>query len=246
MSNIITEIVRRSEQGVTRPFLCRSADGAGWFVKGLVGAGAEALRAEWIGGTLAKALRLPIPQFAVVDVDEALVEVSAVDDAHELGRRYAFGSRAVAGAEEITYTQAVALPLEWKARVLLFDWWICHEDRILSPLGGNPNLLTTGRDPVEPWLIDHHSAFDREFDAARFWKNHIFADSRAVWTNAWRKRETRRLKKAATRLNAAWEALPEVWLPGDEIENTSVLERNRLAEILLRPVAAPAAFWNIP
>lgn len=240
----VTEIVRRSEQGVTRPFLCRSAHGAGYFVKGIIGAGAEALRAEWIGGKLAKALKLPIPDFAVVEVDEALVAMSAVEGVDELGLRYAFGSQAIPGAQEITFTQSLALPLEWRARVLLFDWWTQHEDRMLSPLGGNPNLLTTGSDPIEPWLIDHHSTFDREFDAANFWKHHIFADTRAIWTKAWRKRESARLKSAAARLDAAWKAMPTAWLPDDEV--TSALERDRLAAILLQPIAAPAEFWNIP
>ena len=63
MSVAITEIVRRSEQGVTRPFLCRSADGTGYFVKGIVGAGAESLRAEWVCGKLAQTLGLPIPDY---------------------------------------------------------------------------------------------------------------------------------------------------------------------------------------
>lgn len=243
MAVTITEIVRRSEQGVTRPFLCRSEDGTSYFVKGIVGAGAESLRAEWIGGKLAGALHLPIPAFAVVEVDEALIQLSALDGVCELGRRYAFGSQAVPGAQEITFTQSIALPLEWRAKVLLFDWWICHQDRILSPLGGNPNLLTTGSDPVVPWLIDHHSAFDREFNSDEFWRHHIFAAARAIWTEAWRKRETSRLKKAAARLEAAWESIPDAWLPD---EATSNLEYDRLTEVLLRPIAAPAEFWNIP
>lgn len=244
MKVAITEIVRRSEQGVTRPFLCRSAEGTGYFVKGILGAGAEALRAETIGGKLAQALRLPIPEFVVAEVDEALISLSAVDGARELGGRYAFGSKAILGAQEITFTQSIALPMELRARVLLFDWWTRHEDRILTPLGGNPNLLITGSDPVEPWLIDHHSAFDREFDETKFWKHHVFADALGLWTKSWRKRETLRLKVAAERLNAAWNTIPTAWLP--ENENTSALERERLAAILLRPLAAPAEFWNTP
>ena len=182
MSVAITEIVGRSVQGVTRPFLCRNAKGTGYFVKGVVGTSAEALRAEWIGGKLARALKLPIPDFAVVEVDEALVAMSAVDGVHELGRRFAFGSQAILGAQEVTFTQVMALPQSLRARVLLFDWWIQNEDRILSAIGGNPNILTTGSDPVEAFLIDHHNAFDRAFDPAKFWRNHMFADARALWT----------------------------------------------------------------
>lgn len=247
MNVAISEIVKRSEQGVTLPFLCRSANGAGWFVKGLVGAGAESLRAEWIGGKLAKALRLPIPTFAVVEVDELLVEMSAVEGVAELGRRYAFGSQAVAGAQEITFTQAISLPLELRARVLLFDWWIRNQDRMLNALGGNPNLLTTGSEPPEPWLIDHHNAFDREFDAASFWSTHVFAAARSLWSPAWRRKETKRLSTAAAKLGEMWDSLPAAWLPDDDTtSSTSALEQARLAEILLRPIDAPSEFWNIP
>lgn len=217
------------------------------FRKGLVGAGAEALRAEWIGGKLAKALRLPIPDFAVVEVDEVLVAMSAVDGVHELGRRFAFGSQAIPGAQEVTFTQTIALSQDLRARVLLFDWWIQNEDRILSAIGGNPNILTTGSDPVEAFLIDHHNAFDRAFDPAKFWRDHIFADARALWTPAWRKRETKCLKAAAAKLADAWDAMPPVWFPdSDSTSPTSTLEHGRIAAILLRPINAPAEFWTIP
>ena len=60
----------------------------------------------------------------------------------------------------------------------------------------------------------------------------------------WRKRETLRLKAAAARFDAAWNAMPAEWLP--ENEDASELERERLAAILVRPLTAPAEFWNPP
>ena len=247
MSIAITEIVKRSEQGVTRPFLCRASNGSSWFVKGLRGVGAAALRAEWICGKFAKAMHLPIPAFAIAEVDEVLVAMSAVEGANELGQRYAFSSQAIGGAQEITFSQARELPLDLQARVLLFDWWIRNEDRILGPLGGNPNILTTGSAPPEPWLIDHHTALDAEFQRERFWNNHIFADARGVWTEAWRRTESKRLESVAGRLSAAWQAMPDVWLPEENADSEgSVLEQQRIARILLFPIDAPAEFWNVP
>ncbi len=247
MSTSIAEIIRRSEQGVTKPFLCRAANQESWFVKGFVAAGAEALRAEWICGNLAKALHLPISDFTVANVDERLIAMSAMDGVHELGGRYAFGSKAVIGAQEITFTQATALPPEWRARVLLFDWWIRNGDRILGPIGGNPNIITTGSKTVEVWLIDHHNAFERQFDASKFWRDHIFADTRALWTPVWRRAEMKRMKAAAIKLPDVWEAMPSAWFnDNDSTSPTSTLEHDRIAEILRRPIDAPAEFWNIP
>ncbi|WP_409527298.1 HipA family kinase [Rhizobium sp. BK591] len=47
----IEEVLRRSDQGVTRPYICRGADGKLYYVKGK-DAGYESLVKEWIAGTL--------------------------------------------------------------------------------------------------------------------------------------------------------------------------------------------------
>jgi hypothetical protein len=247
MGIIIREIIRRSEQGVTLPFLCRSTEGDIYFVKGIGGVGIPALRAEVIGGTLASLLRLPIPDFAIVEVSERLIEMSAVDGVIELTGHFAFGSRAIEGAEEISFSQTLALPLEWKAKVLLFDWWIQNEDRILSPLGGNPNMLVSQQLLAQPWLIDHHCAFDTRFDSTAFWKNHIFADSRKIWTKAWRNKEGKRLQKLVDQIHLIWNTLPLPWRSEiNEDSSETDLELNRISRILRRPVDAPGEFWNIP
>ena len=244
---LVTEIIRRSEQGVTRPFLCRTANGESWFVKGVVGAGCDGLRGEWIGAKLASALRLPVPHFSVAEVSESLISLSAVEGVTELGRRFAFASHAVSGAQEIVFTQALALPLALRARILLFDWWLCHEDRILTPLGGNPNILLAPGEHSGPWLIDHHNAFDLDFSAARFWKNHIFSEARRIWTVSWRRKETARLRRVVARLKKIWESMPEAWLlDGDRGSDVSALEYERVLGILRRPIDAPNEFWNIP
>ena len=47
----IVEIIGRSTQGITRPFICRGEDGHIYFVKGR-GAGKRSLICEWIAGNL--------------------------------------------------------------------------------------------------------------------------------------------------------------------------------------------------
>jgi len=247
MSILITEIVRRSEQGVTRPFLCRSKTGDTYFVKGL-GVGAEGLRAEWINGHLAKCLKLPIAPFSVVEVPPTLVTNSAVEGASELLGTFGFGSRVIPGAREITFTQVEDLPLEQRAEVLLFDWWIRHADRNLNPLGGNPNLLISkGDEQPQLWLIDHHNGFDQTFDDGLFWKGHIFAEARGIWSPAWQRRAESRLSRASKGLSKAWDAMPANWFPDQDITSAaSGLEYDRLARILTRPTLAPVDFWRVP
>jgi hypothetical protein len=85
----IVEILGRSEQGVTLPFICRGDDDNTWFVKG-IGAGRRSQVCEWVAGGLALELGLPIAPFEIVDVPEELVAASP--DYRELGAGPAFGS----------------------------------------------------------------------------------------------------------------------------------------------------------
>jgi hypothetical protein len=51
----ITEVIGRSEQGMTRPFLCHADDWATYYVKGAF-AGLNSLCCEWVASRLAKPL----------------------------------------------------------------------------------------------------------------------------------------------------------------------------------------------
>jgi hypothetical protein len=246
MSITVTEVIRRSEQGVTRPFICRSAVGTIYFVKGL-GARLEELRAEWIGANLAEAVDLPIAPFTIVEVPEELVEASAVEGIGELQGRYAFGSQAIQGAQEVTFIQAQAVSLEMRAKILLFDWWIMNQDRNLNAVGGNPNLLALGGQEPELRIIDHHAAFDKQFNFHSFWQTHVFGSARAAWTPAWRDRARDILLTGTNAFQTAWDLLPPRWLPhGDCTSPDSELERDRLRTILNRPHVPNSNFWGTP
>ncbi|MFB9241010.1 HipA family kinase, partial [Massilia antarctica] len=87
----IIEVIDRSEQGITKPFICRGDDGKIYFVKGR-GAGRRSLLCEWIAGNLGLSLGLPIAPFTVVDVPGALISLASREDLNELGSGPAFGS----------------------------------------------------------------------------------------------------------------------------------------------------------
>lgn len=162
----IVEVLGRAEQGMTLPFLCRGDDDLLYYVKGRR-AGLHSLCCEWIAGHLALALGLPLPHFAIAEVPEALVNGSDREDIWELGAGLVFASARLEAAREITWTEAQTCAAELKATVLLFDWWVHNEDRILSALGGNPNLLMTA-EGNKMWVFDFNLAFDPDFSVDRF------------------------------------------------------------------------------
>lgn len=165
----IVEIVGRSEQGVTRPFICRGDDGNTYFVKG-IGAGRQSQVYEWIAGGLALELSLPIAPFDIVAVPEELVAVSP--NYRELGAGPAFGSLKQT-IMELNYAMVDEVPVELQQAVLAFDWWIRNNDRMLTESGGNPNLFW---EPEEGRLviIDHNQAFDPRFSVEDFLDYHVF------------------------------------------------------------------------
>ncbi|MDX9944074.1 MAG: hypothetical protein RBS35_04675, partial [Azonexus sp.] len=61
--------------------------------------------------------------------------------------------------------------------MLVFDWWLHNEDRYLTELGGNPNLLWDIQ-AEQLAVIDHNQAFDPDFDTAHFLASHVFS---ACW-----------------------------------------------------------------
>ncbi len=185
----LVEVLGRSIQGATRPFLCLADDGELYYAKG-EDAGRRSLCCEWVAGTLAQRFGLPVPPFAAACVPPELVRESLRPDIHHLGAGLVFASRRVEGAREITWSEAQACPEELKARVLFFDWWVHNEDRSMSPDGGNPNLLISpgeaGRASV--WVFDFNLAFDVGFSEQDFWRHHVFAASRPWWPGDFRER----------------------------------------------------------
>lgn len=242
----IVEVLGRSEQGMTRPFLCRGDDDVLYYVKGRY-AGLHSLCCEWIAGNLAQAMGLPMPEFAIAEVPEALVEGSDRADIRELGAGLVFASARLEEAREITWSEAQACPAELKAMVLLFDWWVHNEDRSLSALGGNPNLLMTADEGERSkmWVFDFNLAFDTDFSDVRFRENHLFSALLREWPWGFRQRIESHMRAALDRLDEWFASLPREWqhLEGDETLPVQ-LEQKLVFETLSRAFTEPDAFWN--
>ena len=69
----IVEVIGPAAQGKSIPLLCGGADGHRYYVKGQQTNRASLWR-EWICGYLAEAMGLPLPPFAAVQLDPALVK----------------------------------------------------------------------------------------------------------------------------------------------------------------------------
>lgn len=164
----VIEILGRSEQGATRPFICRCSDNYVYFVKGR-DATRDSQVHEWIAARMATELGIPIAPYEIVHVSPAM---AALREAAGLGAGPAFGSRMISGAE-LTIPMLEDVKTETQADVLAFDWWIRNADRSLTASGGNPNLILTPEDK-KLIVIDHNLAFDAQFSKEQFLACHVF------------------------------------------------------------------------
>lgn len=207
----IVEIIQRSKQGATLPFVCRGEDDNLYFVKGK-SAGRKSLIAEYVCGCLAKNFGLPVADFKIVNVPDALIENALIPDIHELGVGLAFGSKSVKYVQEIQYSQIKKVDLKIRKDILVFDWWVQNGDRILTENGGNPNLLWD-QQSKQIVVIDHNIAFEEPFDCAFFQNSHIFQDLIPVVFEDWvdRYEYTNRLDVAFAELDKICNNVPPEW-----------------------------------
>jgi hypothetical protein len=147
----VEEVIKRSEQGVLRPFLCRADDGEMYFVKGR-GSGYQTMIKEIVAGRIGTMFQLPVPPTTVINVPAELVSDSSFPEIADLGSGPAFASHHVEYAQEFSNINCPSVSAMLRMRTLLFDWWIRNEDRILVNGAGNPNLLWTAQDQsMQAW-----------------------------------------------------------------------------------------------
>lgn len=263
----ITEVLGRAEQGMTRPFLCEGDDWMTYYVKGDY-AGLRSLCCEWVGNRLFH-LALPnallgAPPFQMAEVPEALIEGSAHEDIRDLGVGKVFASMRIGEGQELTWSAAQNWPEETMALLLLLDLWLQNEDRSLSALGGNPNLLVTQLPPLpaeDPgvalwkdhrrreklWAYDFNLAFDLDFNRERFFASHVFGGMLGRWPEGFRERMEIRLSAALDEVGTFFAELPPEWLHVDGDESLPVqLDEERVDFVLRLPFTNPDRFWNLP
>ena len=200
----------------------------------------------------------------MAQVPEALVERSARKDIRDLGAGMVFASMRIDNGQELTWLAAQGWPEETMALLLLLDLWIQNEDRSLSALGGNPNLLVTRIPPLpdddpegalwkdQPrremlWAYDFNLAFDQDFDRERFFDVHVFGGMLKQWPTGFRERMEPNLKNALEKVQLIFEELPLEWLHVDGDETLPVqLDQEGVSSVLQLPFSDPDTFWALP
>ena len=245
MTTQIVEIIGRSTQGVTQPFICRGTDDAIYFVKGF-GAGKRSLVCEWVAGNLALRLGLPIAPFEIVDVPDMLIQLGSRSDLRELGAGLAFGSRKLF-LSEFNLSNLVQIPIAVQRDVLAFDLWIRNADRTQTLRGGNPNLFVD-QEKNALVMIDHNQAFEFEFDFDfnTFTQSHVFHRQLSALQGDWVEQEGYRDKfmKALASWPEICNTLPDAWRFID-VEQTLPLEltAEKMLQTLLR--CQNENFWRM-
>lgn len=240
---VIEEVLGRAQQGLTEPFICRGDDGALYFVKG-IGAGRRSQICEWVAARLASLFGLPIAEYALADVPPELVEFSGFPGIRDLGSGLVFASRELPHVQELNVSTREHVPDQQARDVLVFDWWLHNEDRHLTELGGNPNLLWDV-ESHELVVIDHNQCFDLTFDAARFLDTHVFKDqwNRVFSDHIERAAYLDRMNLALRELDAIRASIPDSWWHFDEGVPADVT----WDEIATRVARCRAPdFWNTP
>lgn len=217
----ITQIIRRTDQGATRPFVCRAADGYVYYVKGHSASTGERIR-EWMGTHLAQAFGLPVPPMSLLETPPALLKSLDSATARDLGKGYAVGSRQVQAVSELRHDEIPLIPTATQQAILLFDYWVQNEDRTLSDLGGNPNLLLN-KTTSELYAIDYNLILPTAFDAALFWQTHVFRHAFPQPTGQLQQQAfEQNMQRALSQWPQAWQQLPDDWL--DENQSTGAFD----------------------
>ena len=238
----VNEVICRSTQGMSQPFICRDESGRKLWVKGS-GWRSKELAAEWICAQLAREWGLPLADFSLVSVDDDLIRYSAISDIASLGAGIGFGSFHEDGAGEVNYLDIPKIDEELRADILLFDYWVQNGDRMLEPCGGNPNLLWHAA-PENVVMIDHNGAFEDNFLQVEFFKTHIFRESLAAWGESFRKNRQQKILELLGKLPDICALLPEAWYDDNELTGFSA-ELARMKQVLSRIEKDPNAFWEV-
>jgi hypothetical protein len=157
------------------------------------GQGAKVLVAEIVVGELARALGLPVPELALIDLDPALSNAEPDEEVQDLLRASAGLNLAMDYLPGSVTLDPSVDPVDsaLAARVLWLDALVDNVDRTWR----NPNLLLWHR---RPWLIDH---------GASLWWHHTWRSREAATTRELRDAEHHVLLAAAGPLDEADAAL---------------------------------------
>jgi hypothetical protein len=210
-------------EGGSLPALAEADDGFKYVVKFKgSGQGVKTLIAEMLGGEIARALGLKVPELVFAELDEDFGRTEGDEEIQDLlkaSQGLNLGLHFLSGA--FAYDPAVTLldPLQ-ASKIVWLDALIANVDRSFR----NTNMLLWNR---EVWLIDHGASlffhhnwdtFEQKFDAPfPYIKNHV------LLSQATQLEEADRLGRAllnADKLQEIVQWIPDQWLNWESSSST--------------------------
>ena len=238
----VVEILGRSQQGCTSPYICRCDDNFEYFVKGLDAARSSQIY-EWISANLGSKMGLPIPKFEIVDVNEAFL---IAPEFKGIGAGPSFASKKVS-VNEFVLANVRDVPKALQRDVFMFDYWINNGDRNLTEKGGNPNLFWN---PAESELvvIDHNLAFAGDFSKSDFIECHAFREEglKVFDDMCHRSHYSSLFESILSDFDLIFDEIPEEWLyiDSDMSIESDYLKADEIFAILSR--CSTGDFWRLP
>lgn len=241
-----TRYVTPLREGGSLPAIVEASDDGMYVVKFHgAGQGPKSLIAELISGEIGRALRLPVPEIVLVELDPILANAEPDPEIQELIRKSGglnLGLDFLPGSLAFAPAAPPALSPELAARIVWFDAFTLNVDR--TPR--NPNLLSWHG---KPWLIDH---------GASLYFQHNWPDAERVADSSFPMSQDHILLPFAGSILAAGDALrphvttdliertlvdiPDVWFVGDSLGRSANDVRAAYVQLLLRRLANAEAF----
>jgi len=164
----VIQYIQPLREGGSLPAIVEGSDGFRYVLKFRgAGQGKKALIAEIIGGELARAMGLRMPELVFMNLDESFSQTEGDEEIQDLLKFSVglnLGMHFLSGA--ITYDPLVSLATEIEAsKVVLLDSIITNIDRTAK----NTNLLNWKK---ELWLIDHGASLYFHHNWSN-WKSHL-------------------------------------------------------------------------
>ena len=215
----IKSILKVSDQGMSRPFLCKDERDAVRWCKGSH-TGVRSLIAEWMCARIARQLGLPVPDFAIMRLDLALFRnwrETSTPDAPDIvteSNPYVFASLNADGCKDVMEPDVELRHIDKTllAKIYIFDELVHNTDRT----DYNSNLLVNGT----VYIIDHNNAFDAGFSPDGFAAEHVLRTFKDAITESEKNLFRRSAAELASGpfLDEAWSELPEEWADiGNEV-----------------------------